>query len=286
MYIIIVLLSFIAATKACIQSWFSRKSIKNSTDNIFYNTLIFLSTVIVFMIIFGIQIPSIITFLCGIMYGLFSVAFQISYVSALSAGPVSLTVLFTNFSLTIPIIVAAFIYNEIPSIIQIIGVIILLFCFMLVAKKDNDEEITMRWLWLCLICFFSAGLSFTVQKIHQNTEFKGEYQSFTICAYLFATILSYIIFTFRNTKEKRTVSFDYKILLSSLIIGLILGGYNTTVLYLSGTIKSVILIPMLNGLSTIFATLYGIVVFKDELSKKQIFSIVLGVVSIVLISGG
>jgi len=287
MYILlIVFLSFIAATKACIQGLFSRKLIKNSTDNIFYNTLIFLSTVIVFVIIFGIQIPSKITLYCGLMYGLLSVVFQISYVSALSTGPVSLTVLLTNFSLAIPILVAAFIYNEIPSTTQLIGVIILLFCFKLVTRKRNDKNISMRWLLLSLTCFFSAGLSFTVQKIHQNTAFKGEYQAFTIFAYLFATVLSFIIYYYRNTKKKRTVPFDYKILLSSLIIGLILGGYNTTVLYLSGTIKSVILIPMLNGLSTIFVTLYGIIVFKDELSKKQIISIVLGVVSIVLISRG
>lgn len=286
MYILIVFLSFIAATKACIQGLFSRKFIKNSTDNIFYNTLIFLSTVIVFVIIFGIQIPSIITFYYALVYGLFSVAFQILYVSALSAGPVSLTVLITNFSLTIPILAAAFIYNEIPSTIQIIGVIILLFCFILVAKKDRNEKITIRWLLLSLTCFFSAGISFTVQKIHQNTEFKGEYQSFIICAYLFAAILSYLICIHRKTKKKRTVPFDYRILLSSLVIGIILGGYNISVLYLSGIIKSVILIPLLNGLSTIFATLYGVIVFRDELSKKQIISIVLGITSIILISKG
>ena len=68
------------------------------------------------------------------------------------------------------------------------------------------------------------------------------------------------------------------------LIGIVLGVYNSGMLYYSGIINSVILNPTVNISSVLWSTLYGVVLFKEKLTKNQKIGFAAGIISIFLIT--
>jgi len=252
-----------------------------------FNAIIFVSIAVIFLMFFKKSSVSCATLICGSIFGLLSVVFQVSYVGAMSKGPVSLTVLINNFSLLLPVIAGRLFYNETIKIYQIIAIIFLLLSFTLSLSRDkNGPKINKLWLCLSILCFFASGLLNIMQKIHQNLPVNSEYSGFVLTAYCCASVLSFAIYFARKKvcKESHTFKLNSKSIGTAVLIGAILGGFQFLMLYTIGIVPSVILFPMYNGLVTVFLSVIGVCFFKDKLTKMQWTGVVLGCISIILIS--
>lgn len=282
-------LAFLAASKAAVQGAVAKK-MRTTTDNLLFNSLMFTAIVIVFIAIFGFKIPSLYTFICAAVFGACSVVFQFTYTNALKYGPMSLTVFINSFHLVIPIMVSAFLYKEIPGINQYIGLVFLVASlYMIIVKKESgasESALNMKWLVSIIFCTICAGCTVSSQKVHQYSEFKGEYSQFIVFAYLVASVLSFISYLYfkYSRKEQQHLKLEPKIIYFAALIGVILGIYNSGVLYLSGVFKSVLLTPTINISTVLFSTLYGAVLFHERISKNQKIGFALGLISILLIS--
>lgn len=281
--------AFMAASKAAIQGTVAKK-MRTATDNLLFNALMFAAIVIVFIATFGFKIPSPYTFICAAVFGVCSVLFQFTYTNAMKNGPMSLTVFVNSFHLVFPIIISAILYGEKPGINQYIGLVFLIMSlYMIIIKKENADSscrLSVKWLVSVALCTCCAGGTVSSQKIHQYSAFKAENSQFIVFAYLIATLLTLVAFLYfkYGRREEQFLKFDVKIASFAALIGVILGIYNSGVLYLSGIFRSVILTPVLNISTVLFSTLYGAVLFKEKISRNQKIGFVLGLISIVLIS--
>lgn len=57
-------------------------------------------------------------------------------------------------------------------------------------------------------------------------------------------------------------------------------------LYLSGALPSILFFPIMNGGLILLSSLAGWIVFREKLTRSQIFSLLLGVVAVCLIGNG
>ena len=68
--------------------------------------------------------------------------------------------------------------------------------------------------------------------------------------------------------------------------GLCLGLHHKMNLYLSGVLPSILFFPIMNGGLILLSSLAGWIVFREKLTRSQIFSLLLGVVAVCLIGNG
>lgn len=283
----IIVLAFLAASKAAVQGMFA-KTMKTIADNFLFNFLMFLAIVIVFIAIFGFGLPSPVTFLCATVFGIASVTFQFTYTNAFKNGSVALTVFVNSFHLIFPIILSAVLYDEFPKATQYIGILlIVLSLYLVIIKKDGEQQnINLKWIISVLFCTICAGCTVSAQKVHQHTVFNAEYSQFIVSAYIISAILSFAVFVYYKfiKKEETNIKINIKTLEFAGILGIILGAYNSGILYYSGIVPSVILMPTVNVSSILFSTIYGAFLFKERLNRNQKAGLLVGIISIALLT--
>ena len=279
--LIIVLLCVLATLKVTIQSFFGKHDIKTTPDAILFNVLVFVFSMVIFSpYIFNQTLPCIIF---GAIFGLFTVTFQLSYVKALSIGPVSITVMMANLSMIFPVAVSAIVYKEPISVLRGAGILLTIVAFVVCTDFKTGSKINSKWLKFVTIVLISDGLCQISQKMLTTGYEMKSPQSFVAISYFFAIVFSMIFyFVFKMRGEKRTVVVKSRVLLGALMIGVVLGVFQALYAYAASTIEGTLLYPSFGGGSIVASALAGFVLFKDRLVLKQKISILISVVAIVL----
>ncbi len=109
-YLLIGVLCLIATAKSVFLSKLGNDNINNTTDGILINGFVFMFAAIVFSrYLVG---ASTATIVAGMILGTLSVLYQLAYITALSAGPLSVTGLVNNLAMLVPIGVSAILFKE------------------------------------------------------------------------------------------------------------------------------------------------------------------------------
>ncbi len=222
-----------------------------------------------------------------IMAILFSVCYLVCDVTGLLAikrGSISLTSMFSSFSLLLPTLFGIVYWKESANPMFWIG--ILLFCISIVLVNINPKEKSKTnfiWLIFVVFTFFSNGGCSILQTYHQKTggaDFKAE---FMIIAMAFVFVSNAVISLF--TLKKEVVTYSKRAAFWSLLYGVLNAGVNLGIMELSsgGIIKQSIFFPVISVGSLVLVMLTSVVLFKEELTKIQYAGVAVGIVSIVLL---
>ena len=138
----VLLLVSLASTKVTLQGRISRRSFHNSQDPLFFNGILFLGIAVVIALVFGLTRPTLPMVLWALTVSVFTFTFQTTYATAMTCGPVSLTVLITTFSQFLTITASLILYNEKIYLTQIIGIVFLLLSMFLNLKPSNGTQKT------------------------------------------------------------------------------------------------------------------------------------------------
>jgi len=282
-YLIILLCAFLSCAKVTVQGYLSRGNINNSTDSVLANCMIFAFTSVLFA--YGLRTGINLTVVAyATVFGLLSVSFQAFYALSLKEGPFATTTMIINLSMILPIVFSVIFYNEKVTVTKVIGFILCVLALFLNVKSDG-KKVNLKWLIYVALAFCSTGFITIVQRIFSRTEF-GDYKGqFISLGYLIAFILSYVIFFAREKRvHERTFKFNKKTVMLAFFVAAFLGIFHFFYTYANSFIDAIILSPSVCGLATIFQTLAGRVVFKEKITARQVGSICVGVVAIVLIS--
>jgi drug/metabolite transporter (DMT)-like permease len=283
-------LAAMASTKVIIQGSFGRKLLRSSSDAIFYNGMLFgiAAAFTALPLPWGGLSLSGVTAIYGLFFGLCSILFQFSYAGAFKYGSVALTVLISNCSSVIPIMVGVVFLNESLSASRAVGIIFFFLSFALSVKFGSRPEakVNVKWSLLTLVCFCANGALAVAQKLHQQTEFKAERAGFVFVAYALAAVVSFSIYFIlkRKAAQGKTFTVSAGTLISLLAAGAVLGYFQKTLLFLASVMNAAVLFPTVNSLIMVITTFCGIFLFKDRLSKRQMLGIVMGIVGIAFIS--
>lgn len=271
---------------------FCKKDVKCDTDLYRFNMLSSLIAMIVLLMICGLSKalvwPSGYTLYMGGAFGISAALCALLNMKALETGPLSYTSVIVSCAMVIPAISGMILFREIVSGWQIGGIVLMMVSFICAVDKKNDKASTsIKWLLFCLGAFLFSGIVGVMQKIHQNSMYKQEIGIFLVIAFGVSALFSWILVL--NDKNKETRMDGKHILdrkrfwLCSLICGIGIALCNQINMYLSGVMAAIIFYPVVNGASMILTTTAGIVLWKERLTAKQWFGLIMGGIAILLL---
>lgn len=281
-YLVLLLCCVLSTTKASVQGAFSRRHVVNLADTSFFNSLIFLSSALLFLPnLFGSPWQ---IWPYAVAFGAFSMIFQLSYTKALTLGNVSLTIMFANLSVVVPLIFSAIVYREWPSPLQYVGIVLTLTALVINTDFKSGGKKSKLWILLTTVALVSGGLSNCVQKILSKGEFKQHTPAFVSASYLVAAVIAFMVYLHVNRREKKTYPTTPRVFLYALAVGVTLAVFQFIYNYAIASYPPAFVFPSYAGGTIIVSALAGVILFKDKLSRKQLLSIVLGLIAVVLMN--
>ena len=238
---------------------------------------------------------SLFTIILGIAFGLVTAIQNITNLQAIALGPLSYTQVIVSLSTLIPALSGALIWGESLSIVQIIGMALLVVCLVLSVNKDSSgKKASVLWLVFCGIAFLFNGLIGVMQKWHQSSSHASELSTFLVVAFISSflySVISALIIVIRDRSRKKESdsasiirdSFRPFMILMMLVCG---GGAainHRLNLYLSGVMDSAVFFPIVNGGGLILVTIFALILFRERLKPMQWVGLAAGIVSVVLL---
>jgi drug/metabolite transporter (DMT)-like permease len=201
---------------------------------------------------------------------------------AVREGSLSFTSLATSYSLIIPTLSGLVLYNESVSIFFYIGLAALLVSLVLINEYKNGKRFTLKWIVYALLAFIGNGMCSTVQTYQQHV-FEGKYKSELMIIALLT--VSAVLVIISISKERKDIKECFRkgapfMALYGIKVALV----NLLVMILSRKMNVSVMFPLISGGGLIATSLVSIVVYKEQLTKKQYFGLLLGVIAVVLIN--
>ena len=277
-----------ASLQSIILKKFANKTIKNTGDLFFFNGGVSVVWTVVMLIWFlasggGISLEAVIF---GLVYGVILCAFLYFKTASLAEGSVTITTLIGSAAFIPATIFGIFYASESVSVFQIIGMVVMLIAVAIcVNTKNSSEKPTLKWI-IYVIAFFIAGSALgAFFKVFGKSNAFSEVNGMMLSAAIFSAIAFFVTGLVINKANKLpSPTIEKQSLIYILLSGLAGCLYVRMNLSLSAVISSAIFFPVSNGSMVMISTLAGFLLFKEKLTKLQVFGIILGVVAIVLSS--
>ena len=281
--LIIVVCAALSCTKVTVQGQLSRGNINNSTDSVLANCVVFAFTFLLFSFSLGSKIEPMVI-LYSALFGIFGVSFQTLYALALKTGPFSATCMLINLHMVFPVVFSIIYYHEEVTVTKVVGIVLCLTALFLNIKSDG-KKVNIKWFTYVLLAFFSTGGIAVVQKIFAKSAYAKCTDQFVFFGYLIAFLLSSVVF-FAQHKfvQKRTFQLTGKNVLLAFFVAASLGAFQFLNTYANSFVDAIVLVPSVSGLATVFQMFSGRIIFREKFTPRQICSICVGILSILLIS--
>ena len=281
-FLIILLLCALATSKVTLQSRFGKKSLTTYSDNVLFNAAVFFTAAVLFCL--DIPKASGATWAFAAAFATLTVVFQLSYTKALSVGNVSLTVMAVNLSMLFPSLVSVIFYGESLTPMRTVGIILTVLSFMLTVDLKSKERLSRPWLFFTVIAALANGGIGITQKIFGASEFCGEKRPFVACSYAIAFLIAAALYLFVRPREREASGATASTYVFAAGVGAILAVFQWLNTYAISIMDGSFLFPVYSGGSIILSTLVGILFFKDRLTKKQMISITLGIIAVIIMN--
>ncbi|MBR3942360.1 MAG: EamA family transporter [Clostridia bacterium] len=283
-YLIVLLLCILAVTKLSIQGAFGKKNVKNSSDALVFNGVVFVVAALLFSpSVFGCS-PAV--WLYALPASIFTVAYQVFYTKALTMGSVSLTVLIANFAMVLNVLVSYFFFGDSMSPIRLSGIVITVISFIICTDFKKTQKKTQKWLLMAVLSLFTSSAGSVVSKFFGESPYKNESAAYVSCLYIVSAVLVCIIYLIMHVKGKK-ITFSkgpLNVIKYALGVGISLALYQLIYTTALGKMDGTFLFPAITGSTILLSTFSGVLLFKDMLPKRQIVGIVLGIIAVVLMN--
>ena len=284
-FLLIAALFLIFTMKAFFMSMLSKRHLHGAADSVLINGFIFACIALIFAAF--VPRAGLYELLFGILMGALTVLCQISYMTALSVGPLSLTGLVYNLAMLVPIFVSRIAYGEPLGVFRAIGILLSVAALIINTKRGANDTISKKWYFFILLAFFANGLVATVTKVFTHdfvpagVLFPIETYAYLGCAYLTATLLSAIVFLIMRQKKKQvTCRPSPSFFLLAVAVALLLAIFQPIYAYSASVIDGTLLFPAYNGGATLLVTVSGMLLFKEKLSRRQWLGVTVGAIAI------
>lgn len=222
----------------------------------------------------------------------YSVGFSVFYsmgvafsVLAILTGPLSLTSLITSYSLVIPAVYGIAMLGEDISKTLVIGIILLMISLFFVnMEKKDDKKITLKWGIYVFLAFLGNGGCSTVQKV-QQVDLSGAYKNEFMIIALLITTATMLIVAAISERDKFGISIK-KGFFWYAVCGIANGIVNLMVMMLTTNynMPASVMFPLISAGGIILTVAVSMTLYKEKLTKNQIFGVILGIGAIVLLN--
>ena len=234
--------------------------------------------------------------ICSVLSALLFAADLFSGIEALKGCSIAVATMFGLGGLIISVLVSYFWFGEDIKVHQLIGLAIFFVSASLLSSKDgkSGEKITLKTFIMLFINFLVNGLVMVVQKYFAlkvqgaNTPLFS-FLTFTLCGVFMAICYLFTLFKKKTKNEEPALSeerrpvLSKKLVVCGILLALALFLINIIITEMGKTVPSIIIFPVSSAISIIIATLVGYFIFKEKLSLKKIFGLIVGIASIIVI---
>lgn len=214
--------------------------------------------------------------LCGVPAGAFFFLSFIYYQKSVKENGASLSGTFGKLGILIPMIFSVILWNEIPTIIQWIGIILSIISILLVNISFNEKVKNFNVILILLFLF--GGFAEFSNKIFQKYALSDYKDVFLFFVFFIAFIISFIFST------KKGISFSKKDILIGFLVGIPNLFSSYFLIMALNYINTSVAFPIYSAGSIVFISLASFIFFKENLSKKNMLSIILTLIALVLIN--
>ena len=220
----------------------------------------------------------------GALYGSVTAAFLLCKMQAMALGPVSLTSFIGCASLLISTGFGVIVLHEGASVMQTIGVVLLMLALYLVVSPKNDQAQKSWKLWCgaFFVCSASVGIIF---KLHQRSSAAENINGMMFSAAITSAVILALLSALTAKGKKLPKPMPGSVLPYLLGCGLVSCLYNRLNIFLAGSLPSVVFYPLFNGSVILLSTLAGVWLFREYLKKAQTAGIIIGAAALMLASG-
>lgn len=185
---------------------------------------------------------------------------------------------FGRLGILVPVILSIFIFKEIPTVFQIIGIILAVVAIVIMNYTKEKGEFKAKALIELVVLLLVSGICDSMSKIFESVGERSSDDYYLFFIFIFATLAT-LIFLVKN-KEKIG---KYDILFGALVG--IPNYFSSRFLLMSlSNLPAVIVYPAFSVGAVIIVSILSRVVFKNKLSKKQIVGIVIILSSLILLN--
>ncbi|MEP2935062.1 MAG: EamA family transporter [Gilvibacter sp.] len=217
---------------------------------------------------------------------LFILIFYLMALTTQRAG-LSVTSVAVKMSLVIPILFGLLFYKESANALKVIGIVLALVAVYLTSsRKEEGKQVTgASVLVLPLLVFLGSGIIDTSIKFLEDSYVgEGEVPLFSSTVFGAAASLGILFLIVGKLRGK--VTFAWRNILGGIALGI--PNYFSIYFLVQAlripSLESSTVFTINNVAIVLFSTLVGISLFKEKLSPKNWFGILLAVVSIVLVA--
>ena len=214
---------------------------------------------------------------------MFMVNFYIFAASSKKDG-IAITAVSSKMSVVIPVISGFLLFRDSFSVLKVLGILLGLFSFYLILKKDRKFEFNKQYFYLPILLFLGTGFNDTIVKYVQFNFLNGDESVFVDTVFSVSFLVSVLVLiwsiVFKNIKIDKY----------SILAGLFLGAVNFfgawNFLKSMSYFQASVLFPVVNVSVVSLSSLIGIVLFKEKLKKINIIGLGIAIIAIIMISLG
>ena len=211
---------------------------------------------------------------------LFIAIFNVMALTAQRNG-LSVASVASKMSLIIPVIFGIYVNNESTEAQKLIGIALALVAVYLTSIKQKDNSVVTKSIYLPIILFIGSGI---IDTSVNHFAPKGNIPLFLSSIFGIAAIIGFSLFTYKSITTKKRFQ------LKSIPFGILLGVVNYGSMYflllalrVENTESSTIF--TINNIAILaLSTLVGLVLFKENISKKNWIGIILAFIAILLVT--
>ena len=230
------------------------------------------------------------TLVYALFYGLLLAVSMVAGLKALSLGSMAITSTVVSFSLIIPTLFGVIFLDESLGVIGIFAILLLGVSIVLLNFKKSKNPISPECWFYSILTMLANGFCSVIQKLHQTAypgKFNSEFMFYGMSFVFLFLVIASIVTRLGEKKTENPPKTDSLVLGMVILLGALAGVCNGVAnlltLTLSATENASVLFPILSAGNAVGSCLVGCTIFKEKLTKLQIFSLALGIASVVML---
>lgn len=189
---------------------------------------------------------------------------------------VVLSAIFMKLGLLVPMVVAIFVFGELPGVVQVIGFVIAIGAIILMNLEQEDTAVTFK-LGLVLL-LLAGGVGDAMSKVYEELGDAALSEQFLFYTFIAALALCVALMLYKKERPGK----------AELIFGLLIGVPNyfsfRFLLKSLDDLNAVVVYPTYSVATIVLVTLAGVVFFRERLGKRQWIGLAAILVALVLLN--
>ena len=266
---------------------FSQRFMRTKPSYFLFSSIYFACICLLFLII-GVDAARITPTLAwlSLLFATSFISAMFLYMKAMEHGPLGLSFLFFSAGMLVPIIFGIVFYGEPAPIYKVAGLAMMFGAFYISASGDGEKKVSKKWVVYVasgMVCNGFIGVAMKLFRLAAPPEAVADFLFLAFgvgsCIALAAGLALAFVFKEGARHFKSPV---FIAIAAGAAVSTCFGNY--IMVFMSLSVSALVQFPVISGALVITSILVSRFIFREEVTRKHLLSIGIGLVSIVTLS--